>query len=426
LVRAILRHKQFALLWSAGVVSVSGDWFLLIALPLHVYRLTGSPTASGAVFAADALPRVLLGSVAGVFVDRWDRRRTLIVADLLQAVVLLPLLLVQRPDDVWLVYPIVIARTAVAQFFGPAEGALVPHLVPVDDLPAANALTGVGLNLARLVGPPLGAFLVVLGGFRAAVLGDAVSFLVSAGLIGLMKVHISSRLAKRAPHPSGEPRVTSVWIAVWHEWRAGLRVVREQQVLVAVFLLTVASGVAEGMLAALMVPWVTERLRGGATELGWIASCQAAGSVVGGVLVGRLGRAVPPGLAAGIGMIGLGLIDVLIFTANDLPAVLSLMAIVGLPVAALITGVVTLLQASTTDDVRGRVLGARTAMFALFQFAGISAASAIAAADRLVPLLVTAALLDVLGGVVLLLVLRRAALASASRLAAAAYVRTPA
>jgi MFS family permease len=424
-VPAVLRQKQFALLWSAGLVSVSGDWFLLIALPLHVYRLTGSPSASGAVFAADALPRVLLGSVAGVFVDRWDRRRTLIVADLLQAVALLPLLVVHGSDDVWLVYPAVIARTAVAQFFGPAESALVPRLVAVDHLQAANALTGVGLNLARLVGPPLGALLVVLGGFPAAVLGDAASFLVSAALIGFIHIQAESRFAKLAPHSSGETGVTSAWIGVWQEWRAGLRVVRQQQILVAVFLLTVASGVAEGMLAALMVPWVTERLGGGATELGWIASCQAAGSVVGGVLVGRLGRALPPGLAAGIGMIGLGLIDALIFSANSLPAVFSLMAIVGLPVAALIAGVVTLIQVGTTDAVRGRVFGARTATFALFQFAGISAASAVAAADCLVPLLMTAAALDVLGGVLLLLVLRGAALAPASRLAAT-YVHAPA
>ena len=91
---ATLRHRDFALLWFAGLVSVAGDFALLIALPLHAYALTGSAVATGAVFAASLLPSILLGSVAGVFVDRWDRKRTMVAADLLRAALLLPLLAV--------------------------------------------------------------------------------------------------------------------------------------------------------------------------------------------------------------------------------------------------------------------------------------------------------------------------------------------
>ena len=97
-VLATLRHRDFALLWTAGLVSVAGDFALVVALPLHAYALTGSAVATGGVFAASLLPHVLLGSVAGVFVDRWDRKRTMIVADLLRAALLLPLLLVGSAD----------------------------------------------------------------------------------------------------------------------------------------------------------------------------------------------------------------------------------------------------------------------------------------------------------------------------------------
>src|SRR5215210_9215849 len=109
---ATLRSRDFALLWTAGLISVAGDFALLIALPLHAYGLTGSAVATGGVFAASLLPRVLLGSIAGVFVDRWDRKRAMVAADLLRAALLLPLLAVGSPDLLWLLY-LVRAATGV-------------------------------------------------------------------------------------------------------------------------------------------------------------------------------------------------------------------------------------------------------------------------------------------------------------------------
>src|ERR687893_555584 len=91
---AVLRQRDFSLLWFGGVLSVIGDYFLFIALPFFVYERTGSVLATGAMFAAETLPRLLFGSVAGVFVDRWDRKRTMVFADLSRAMVLLPLLVV--------------------------------------------------------------------------------------------------------------------------------------------------------------------------------------------------------------------------------------------------------------------------------------------------------------------------------------------
>src|SRR5436305_11439853 len=97
-------QRNFGLVWIGGLISLTGDWMLLTALPVYVYQLTGSTLATGAMLAARVVPRILLGSVAGVFVDRWDRRQTLIVANLLLAVGLLPLLLVSSGQQLWLVY----------------------------------------------------------------------------------------------------------------------------------------------------------------------------------------------------------------------------------------------------------------------------------------------------------------------------------
>ena len=97
---AILRQRNFALLWMGAVISRLGDWLLLIVLPLFVYQRTGSALATGIMFIVETLPGLCFGSLAGVFADRWDRRRTMIVTDLLRALILLPLFLVQ--EHAWL------------------------------------------------------------------------------------------------------------------------------------------------------------------------------------------------------------------------------------------------------------------------------------------------------------------------------------
>ena len=81
---SVLRQRHFTLLWAGQLVSMLGDWIVLVALPFYVYQHTGSALATGLMFIVETLPRLFLGSLAGVFVDRWDRRKTMIAADLLR------------------------------------------------------------------------------------------------------------------------------------------------------------------------------------------------------------------------------------------------------------------------------------------------------------------------------------------------------
>jgi MFS family permease len=87
---AVLRRRDFALLWSGSLVSDTGDWLLIVGLPIYVFTTTGSSLGTAVVFIVELVPALLLGSVAGVFVDRWDLRRTMITVNLVQAVLLLP------------------------------------------------------------------------------------------------------------------------------------------------------------------------------------------------------------------------------------------------------------------------------------------------------------------------------------------------
>ncbi len=208
----LLRRRNFALLWFAGLLSLVGDRALITALPFYVYQRTGSTLASGAMFFALYLPTLLLGSVAGVFVDRWNRKRLMVVTNLLQAAIILLLLVPLPAEWLWLIYLVFFAEIALSMFFEPAENALLPHLVPESDLIAANGLNELNNNLARLVGPPLGGMLLTLLGLHSVVLLDGVSFLVSALLIAGITTSATPAPAPGDPPPAPGKRICPFFV----------------------------------------------------------------------------------------------------------------------------------------------------------------------------------------------------------------------
>jgi MFS family permease len=149
----ILRQRNFALLWWGQLISAIGDWMLRIALPIYVYDQTGSALGIGTMFIVQTLPRVLFGSLAGVFVDRWNRKRTMVISDLAQTVLVLLLLIGSSPERLWVIYLVAFVQSTISQFFGPAKEAIIPHLVAEPQLVAANSLNALSQALIFLIGP---------------------------------------------------------------------------------------------------------------------------------------------------------------------------------------------------------------------------------------------------------------------------------
>ena len=108
---SVLRRRDFALLWTGGLVSVAGDWVLNAALPFFMYEQTGSTVATAGMIVARLAPSVVLGSVAGVFVDRWNRKRVLVWANLLQVAIVALLLLVPGEGWLWVVFAVAAAQS---------------------------------------------------------------------------------------------------------------------------------------------------------------------------------------------------------------------------------------------------------------------------------------------------------------------------
>lgn len=403
----LLRNRGFALVWWGGLLSLTGHATLGVALSAYVYLATGSALATSLMFAANQLPRLLLSPLAGVFVDRWPRGRTLVVSNLLLACGCLPLLLVGDGGN-WLVYLVFAVQSSVFRFFEPAETALLPSLVERDQLPGANALNALNNNLGRLAGPALGGLLVALAGLPGVVLANVALYLGAAALIAALRVDVDETAVR--PSTSDAPPERGGAARALSELTDGLRLVLRSPVPRLLALLLSLTAVGEGVFSVLITPFTLDVLGVGAIELGWLRSVQGSGGIVGGLLIAGLARRLSPAVMLGVGGVAFGLVDLAIFNYPRLlpgfaPA-LVLMALVGVPAAAFGAGVATLLQSNVPDRLLGRVYGVIATLGGLCSLLGIAVAGAFADVVGIVPILNIQGYVYVLAGIVFWLVLR--------------------
>jgi Na+/melibiose symporter-like transporter len=385
--RVLTRRRDLRLVLAAGMVSLTGDWILIIGLIYRVYAVTGSTVASALTMASSFAPQVLFGAVAGVFADRWDRKRTMIAADLLLAAGLLPLLLVRGEGQVWIVFVVMFAEGAIQQFFSPAEQAMVPTLVPDSELVTANALNGQVANASRLAGSAVGGILAAAGGILAVTLVDAASFAVSAALLAL----VSTSGRPVALVPSGTASVRARLITVRAELRDGLRLAARHAVLRALMGFALVTSIGEGIMSTLFTPFVERVLRGSPQDLGFIIAAQAVGGIAGGLVAASSGHRVRASRLLCYGAIAFGLVDLVIFLyplgyVAVWPAVAG-MIVVGVPGALTMAGLITLFQRSSEDSHRGRVFGAVSALEGITVLAGTLGAGYLSRFAGIVPVL---------------------------------------
>jgi MFS family permease len=155
-VELVRTNRNFRRLWIGNVVSLLGDWFNTLAIYALVAELTGSPMALGAVFIAKMLPWALASPIAGVLVDRFDRRRLMIASDLLRAVIVLGFLAVKPIGRVEVIFILAALQVVVGAVFEPARGAAIPAITKHNELLTANALSSITWSIMLTAGAAAG------------------------------------------------------------------------------------------------------------------------------------------------------------------------------------------------------------------------------------------------------------------------------
>lgn len=362
-----LRSPAFRRLWIAGFISETGDWVLLVALPVFVYQLTGSASATATTFVVALLPGLALSPVTGVLADRLDRRRLMLAVSLAQAIALLPLLAVHDAGELLIVNAVTATQSALAALFEPAKNALLPQLVAREHVPAANGLVGLNSNLARLIGASAGGALLGFTGLAGVLAADAASYLVAAALL--------ARPLGDAAAPAHGP--------VLRAWVEGLREIHDRAPLRAMAGIAGLTALSQGNFVVLFVVFVTDRLGGSEAETGLLRGVQAVGGLAGGALVGLLARRLPAGRLLALSLLAFGAAAAVTWNGPHVTTAIAFylvaFAVVGAPGVVAGAGLLSVLHLHSADALRGRVLGSFQSLFDGFQALGMVLAGALVA-----------------------------------------------
>ncbi len=228
--RLLSRNRNYRNLWLGQVVSEIGDHFNSIAVLSMALHMTGSGATVGGAMLARVAPALLAAPLAGVVLDRLDRRRVMISSDLLRAAIAAAHLVLLVYPKTWTLYLLSALLTFAAPFFNSGRAAILPRLVSREDLHAANALTQTTGWLTVAAGTMLGGFSTSWLGYKGAFLINAASFLWSAWAIATLRVEGGFR-PQRAAHPAARHR------SGYEEFRDGIRYIRSHPLILGILLL---------------------------------------------------------------------------------------------------------------------------------------------------------------------------------------------
>src|SRR3990172_5102419 len=305
-VSLLRRNPDFRRLYFASLISLGGDWFLIVALFGLVLGLTGQAVAVAFTIAVQDLTYFVASPFAGVLADRLDRRRLMIAADLARSALVPGVLLVRSEDTVWLLYVLLAAVAVFSAAFEPASAAALPNLVEDRDLSTANALSGSLWGTMLAVGAGLGGVVAAALGRDAAIVIDSVSFLVSALLILRIRASFSEARTEREHASVREDTVETV------------RYARKDHRVLALLGVKFGWGIAGGVLV--VIPLLAyETFDAGDVGLGLLMAARGVGALVGpyagGGVLGPPDRRMFLAISVALATFGLGYVLVGFATA---------------------------------------------------------------------------------------------------------------
>ncbi|HET9084374.1 MAG TPA: MFS transporter [Candidatus Limnocylindrales bacterium] len=345
---AVFRKRDFSLLWTAQLISTAGSALTDLAAGIYVFRVTGSALAVGLTLMVTAIPSLIVGLLAGVYVDRHDRKRILIVTCLIQAIVVGLIAVVIGIDAVALpgLYVLLLLNAGIKQFFDPAHDSLIPEIASDEELAAANSFLSIAAFGSTAIGFA-GAGLLASVDMRLAFLLDAVSFLICAGLISLMSRY-------EMPVPEDEASVS----VVVDNLKSGLGTLFGTPVLRALFVVGGLMFFSFGLWNVLLLPMSLRELHATEFQYGLQEGLTSVGFVIGSFFMARFSNRLPEAIWIALGLAAMGICGLGYAAATSIPVAILLVMISGFFNAPTSVARSVLLQRNTPREMRGRVFSA--------------------------------------------------------------------
>jgi MFS family permease len=349
---AVLRIVPLRRLWYAQVVSVFGDFLALFAvMTIVTYKLHATPQQVTGIQIAYLAPIAVLGIVSGVFADRWPVKATLVSSDLTRAALCLLLLLVHSITGF---YFVLAAISVVSSFFAPAQGIALRSVVPFHGLRSANALMQQVMFIMRIIGGPIAVTIVTILGVRVCYIGDSISFVASASLIGSLALKIPRNTAPPQASavvpskPTGIRRIVA-------DMREGASFILHHAALLFVITALAAGMFALGCFAPMIAVYVRDNLHASQKIFGVTSAMIGIGLLVGMNVLTAVAKKVKHTSLVYFGLGGMAVGTFVLAAIPHLITTIPALILIGFAAGGIIIPSQTLIQEETPQAMLGRV-----------------------------------------------------------------------
>ena len=339
---AVLRNGRFVRLWTAQLVSTIGDALTSLAAGIIVFERTHSVLNVGLMLMATAVPTLIFGLIAGVVVDRFDRKKIMVASDLIRAGMVATIPFLVSVDIIWL-YVIVMASASVTQFFAPANESVLPEIASEEELGAANAIMAIAQFGSTAIGFAAAGFLATTGSISLVFIVDAATFLFSAAMISLVRV---------APMEATEHTTIGALIK---DIGFGARFIATTPILRSSNLVRIPVLIAFGMTNVLLLPFALRALHATTFEYGLQEGLTSVGFVIGSLYMARLADRLREGQWLVISYLVMGALTLAYALQTSVWWAIFLISLSGAANAPSFVAIRLINQRNTPREMRGRV-----------------------------------------------------------------------
>ena len=358
---AIFRNRNFSLMWTGQFVETIGNSLTSIAASIYVYRETGSALSVGLMLMATAAPSLLVGLFAGVFVDRYDRKKIMISADVLRGILVALIPLLVPLSVVWL-YIIVALISAIGQFFDPAHESVLPEVATDEELAAANSLIAISSFGSTAVGFAAAGLIASAADINWAFWVNSVTFFFSAACIMLIRIK-----------PIEAEEETSAAVVI-ENLKLGMKQLFDTPALKSLFSVQVIVLISFGLSNTLLLPFAVQALGASEFEYGLQEGLTSIGFVVASLFMAKVFDRLQAGAWLAISFIGMGIVGMAYSQLSSIPLAIALITFSGFFNAPSSIARRVIVQRATPPEMRGRVSSAFFVARDVFFLIGMGAA----------------------------------------------------
>lgn len=347
-------NKNFTFLWLGKIVSQLGDKFYAIALAWWILQKTNSPSIMGFFLLVSVLPGILLGFFAGALTDRWQRKKMLVVTDIIRGCLVLAISYLSMVDvlEIWHVFSIGLCLSLATAFFDPAIQAIIPEMVEKEKLTKANGMSQMVSGICTVAGPLLGAVAVSIFGLTWVFFANSISYFVSALLACFVRIN-------KAYRNPGEKR------SVWQDMHEGICFIKKQRRITLVLKIIAIAHLFVGSLTV-SLPFLANGLEGsGVNNLGYMEAMIGVGLVAGSAFMSVKKKASVDERTLVSFIMAMGFCFIAISVSQFLRIqtvyiYMLIMMVIGTSIAFAAVFWQSLLQSYTPDHMTGRVFSVST------------------------------------------------------------------